>query len=107
MVTMTGVVSTYGNFNGTVSSYGLGIATSTALPQTSANTTRTTLFTTPQPDTAMSNASSSRAVSATGMINITTTGNYLGGWIFTNLSAATTTGTLDQRISSIYIIRIA
>ena len=106
MVTVNALLESYTNMSALVN-YNIGIATSTALPMTNANTNRTILSN----DNGAFNTIPSQTtgvipVTVTGFINIQNTGNYLAGYLSIT-TASHTAGSMDARIRTAYVVKIA
>jgi hypothetical protein len=108
IVAVNGLIESYSGYDGTVS-FTLGYATSTSLPMTqgNTNTTRTILIQDNGGELFTAPASKILPISATGIVNITTTGQYLAAYGSLALSGTITTGSVDLRLRSAYVAKIA
>lgn len=107
MISVNGCLESYASYTGTIS-YQMGVALGTTLPMTNANTTRVVLS---QDNGAMNFTSASGSaflpISVSGVVSITTTGQYLAGYGLISLAGTITAGNVDYRIRSVFITKIA
>jgi len=96
-----------GNFNGVITSYNAGICYGTGYNLTSGNTTRFALMTVGTPNYMTNTSGVAVPFSVTGLINMSTTGKYIGAFCSATMGTAATAGSLYMEVQYTACVKIA